>query len=170
MEKQESSDDDDDDIQGHNIKKEIKTEPLDVKSRKKKPNSPVKWTKNTSKTSNISEQQPSTSKHTVSQNLTKKWNWEKLLQKIASRTRISFIFCQIFAIIDDFSQWSAPRNCSGTLKNHQIWGKYEEKPCSTCLKWLNTFFGWFWVRVRVMQVLELCTRLWGQRFWAARTF
>ena len=63
MEKPESDDDDDDDFQ----RKEIKTEPLDVKPGKG--NSKLKQKNST--TSNISEPQPSTSKQPVSQNLSK---------------------------------------------------------------------------------------------------
>ena len=40
--------------------------------------------------------------------------------------RLFFIFCQIFAIFDDFSK------CIKTLKNHEIWQKNEEKPCLIC--------------------------------------
>ena len=69
VEKPESDDDDDDDdFQGRNsIKKDIKTEPLDVKPGKG--NSKLKQKNST--TSNISEPQPSTSKQPVSQNLSK---------------------------------------------------------------------------------------------------
>ena len=84
MEKPES-DDDDDDFQGRNIKKEINTEPLDVKPGTG--NSKLKQKNST--TSNISEPQPSTSKQPVSQNLSKQVDFKFSIFDIA----LLSVFC-----------------------------------------------------------------------------
>ena len=60
------------------------------------------------------------------------FGYPKLAHKANTRTRIFFISNQIFALFDDFSNWSAPK----VKKN---WPKNEQKPAM-----FDSFHGFFW--------------------------
>ena len=64
-----------------------------------------------------------------------------------SWTRLFFIFCQIFAIFDDFLKWSTLKGAAKLWKiieNGKNLAKNEENPCSTCIQ-PGHFPNWFLV-------------------------